>query len=139
MEEADQLSDTVAIMDHGAIRVSGSPADLKASLNGDVLTISVNDGSADLTALLKSIPSVTEVTRSDASYRLKIPRVESALPAIIGSISSRDLQITETSFSKPTLDQVFLEVTGRSMRDAQESNGANGHGDRHPVPRSETA
>ena len=130
LEEADQLSDIVAIMDHGTIRVSGSPSDLKASLRGDVLTLSVNDGCTDLTELLRSIPSVTEVTRTDDSYRLKLPKVESALPAIITSIASRDIQITETSFSKPTLDQVFLEVTGRSMRDALESNG-NGHGDRY--------
>jgi len=128
LEEADQLSDVVAIMDHGTIRVSGSPADLKASLRGDVLTLSVSDGGNDLTQLLMSIPSVTEVTRSDNSYRLKLPKVESALPAIITSIASRDLQITETSFTKPTLDQVFLEVTGRSMRDALESNDHGGNG-----------
>jgi len=122
LEEADQLSDVVAIMDHGAIRVSGSPADLKASLRGDVLTLSVSDGGTDLTQFLMSLPSVTEVTRTDNSYRLKLPKVESALPAIIASVASRDLQITETSFTKPTLDQVFLEVTGRSMRDALEAN-----------------
>jgi ABC-2 type transport system ATP-binding protein len=123
LEEADQLSDIVAIMDHGTIKVSGSPADLKGSLHGDVLTLSVNDGGEDLTRFLKSVPNVTEVTRTKDSYRLKLPKVESALPAIITSIASRNLQITETSFSKPTLDQVFLEVTGRSMRDAQEGNG----------------
>jgi len=129
LEEADQLSDIVAIMDRGTIRVSGSPSELKANLRGDVLTLSVNGG-VDLTELLRSLPNVTEVTRTDGSYRLKLPRVESALPAIITSIASQDLQITETSFSKPTLDQVFLEVTGRSMRDALESN-TNGHGDRY--------
>jgi ABC-2 type transport system ATP-binding protein len=130
LEEADQLSDVVAIMDHGAIRVSGSPADLKASLHGDILTLSVNDGGDDLTDLLMSVPNVTEVTRTDDSYRVKLPKVETALPAIVTSIASRNLQITETSFSKPTLDQVFLEVTGRSMRDAQEANGSS-HGDRY--------
>jgi len=138
LEEADQLSDIVAIMDHGTIKVSGSPADLKGSLHGDVLTLSVNDGGEDLTAFLKSVPNVTEVTRTEDSYRLKLPKVESALPAIITSIASRNLQITETSFSKPTLDQVFLEVTGRSMRDAQEGNG-NGRTDSYAAAhRSET-
>jgi ABC-2 type transport system ATP-binding protein len=123
LEEADQLSDVVSIMDHGTIKVSGSPMDLKESLHGDVLTLAVEDGGGDLTEFLKSVPNVTEVTRTDDSYRLILPKVESALPAIISSIASKDLKITETSFSKPTLDQVFLEVTGRSMRDAQEGNG----------------
>jgi len=123
LEEADQLSDIVSIMDHGTIKVSGSPRDLKESLHGDILTLAVEDGGEDLTEFLRSIPNVTEVTRTDDSYRLKLPRVESALPTIIAGIASKDLKIRETSFSKPTLDQVFLEVTGRSMRDAQEGNG----------------
>jgi len=123
LEEADQLSDIVAIMDHGGIRVSGPPSDLKASLHGDVLTISIDGGGNDLVDFLRSIPNVTEVTRVDHSYRLKLPKVESALPEIITGVASRGLKIIETSFSKPTLDQVFLEVTGRSMRDAEESNG----------------
>lgn len=123
LEEADQLSDTVAIMDHGDIKVSGSPTDLKDSLHGDVLTISVEDGGEDLAGFFGSIPKVTQVTRTDHSYRLKLPRVESALPEIITSATSKGLRIVETSFSKPSLEQVFLEVTGRSMRDAEEGNG----------------
>ena len=123
LEEADQLSDIVAIMDHGDIKVSGTPSDLKDSLHGDVLTISVEGGGDDLVDFLGSIPSVAEVTRTDRSYRLKLPRVESVLPEIITGVSSKGLRITETSFSKPSLDQVFLEVTGRSMRDAEEGNG----------------
>lgn len=123
LEEADKLSDVVAIMDHGIVKVSGSPADLKEGLQGDMLTVAIEDEGEDLTQFLKSVANVTEVTRSDGSYRLKLPRVESALPAIITGIASRNVKITETSFSKPTLDQVFLEVTGRSMRDAQDGNG----------------
>jgi ABC-2 type transport system ATP-binding protein len=140
LEEADKLSDIVAIIDHGIIKVSGSPADLKESLHGDTLTISVEAGGDELTEFLRSVPNVIEVTRTDDLYRLKLPRVESALPAIIAGIASRDLKITETSFSKPTLDQVFLEVTGRSMRDAQESNGhPNGKGSYAAAHRSETS
>jgi len=123
LEEADGLSDVVAIMDRGTIKVEGTPGELKDSLRGDVLTVTVENGGEDLTSFLESIPSVAEVTRTDDSYRLKLPKVESALPQIITSIASRNLKITETSFSKPTLDQVFLEVTGRSMRDAEEGNG----------------
>ena len=93
LEEADQLSDIVAIMDHGSIKVSGSPADLKDGLRGDVLTISVEDGGDDLAGFLRSIPNVTEVTRTDSSYRLKLRMVESALPGIITSVASKGLRI----------------------------------------------
>ena len=138
LEEADQLSDVVAIMDLGTIKISGPPSDLKESLHGDILTLSVEDGGEDLTEFLRSVPNVTEVTRASDAYRLKLPRVESALPAIITSVASRDLKIKETSFSKPTLDQVFLEVTGRSMRDAQEANGHSNGGRYAVAHRSET-
>jgi ABC-2 type transport system ATP-binding protein len=127
LEESDRLSDVVAIMDHGKIKVSGTPRELKESLRGDVLTLTVENGGEDLTRFLSSIPGVLEVTRTQDSYRLKLPRVESALPQIITDVSSRGLKIIETSFSKPTLDQVFLEVTGRSLRDAEEGIG---HADR---------
>jgi len=128
LEEADRLSDVVSIMDRGTIKVEGTPTELKDSLHGDVLTITVADGGDDLTGFLQSIPHVAEVTRTDDSYRLKLPKVESVLPEIITTVASKGLKITETSFSKPTLDQVFLEITGRSMRDAEE---ANNHYDSH--------
>ena len=121
LEEADRLSDVVAIMDHGTIKVAGSPGELKDSLHGDVLTLTIEDGGDDLTGFLRSLPNVTEVSRTDDRYRLKLPRVESALPQIITSVSSKGLKIGGTSFSKPSLDEVFLEVTGRSMRDAEDN------------------
>ena len=123
LEEADRLSDFVAIMDHGKIKVAGTPSELKESLRGDILTLTVEDRDEDLSGLLRSISGVIDVAKEDGSYRIKLPKVEAALPRIITEVASRNLKIVETSFSKPTLDQVFLEVTGRSMRDAEETNG----------------
>ena len=125
LEEADSLSHRVAIMDHGAIKVSGSPAELKESLHGDVLTVEVAAGDCDLSESLRSVEGVREVARQGGEYRMKLPKVETALPAVVAKIAASGLQIRATSFSKPTLDQVFLEVTGRSMRDADETS--NGH------------
>jgi ABC-2 type transport system ATP-binding protein len=124
LEEADYLSGKVAIMDHGIIKISGSPTELKESLHGDILTFEVAEGTSDLTDFLGGLDTVKDVTRSGTGYRLKLPNVETALPEIITGIASKGLKIKATSFSKPTLDQVFLEVTGRSMRDSQEQ-GAN--------------
>ncbi len=54
---------------------------------------------------------------------MKVVKAEAALPTIIASITARGLKIKGISYNKPTLDEVFLEVTGRSMRDADEAGG----------------
>jgi ABC-2 type transport system ATP-binding protein len=118
LEEADSLCDRIAIIDHGVIKVSGSPSELKERLGGDILTIELSGG-PDVTDFLKSLPDVSDVTRTDQVYRVKLPKTEKALPAIVGGITGKGLQIKEISFTKPTLDQVFLEVTGKSMRDEE--------------------
>jgi ABC-2 type transport system ATP-binding protein len=119
LEEADSLCHSVAIIDHGKIRVSGSPGELKQRLGGDVLEIAVNDR-ADLTEFFYSVPGVKDVKKSDHTYRIKLPSTEEALPTIFEGISKKGLKITKVSFDKPSLDQVFLEVTGRSLRDQEQ-------------------
>ncbi len=116
LEEADGLCNRIAIIDHGVIKVSDSPARLKEKFGGDVLTISVSEAS-DLTDFLKTVPDVSDVTREGQVYKMKLPRTERALPIILDGITRRGLQITEISFTRPKLDDVFLEVTGRSMRE----------------------
>ncbi len=121
LEEADSLCHNVAIIDHGKIKVSGPPGELKQRLGGDVLEIVVNDG-VDLSEFFYSVPGVKDVKKTDLAYRIKVPSAEEALPSIFEGISKKGLKITKISFDKPSLDQVFLEVTGRSLRD--EESGA---------------
>jgi ABC-2 type transport system ATP-binding protein len=116
LEEADGLCNRIAIIDHGVIKVSDSPSVLKGKYGGDVLTISV-DGAIDLVDFLKTVPDVSDVSREGQVYKMKLPRTEQALPVIIEGITKRGLKITEISFTRPKLDDVFLEVTGRSMRE----------------------
>jgi ABC-2 type transport system ATP-binding protein len=123
LEEADSLCSRIAIIDKGTIRVSGSPAELKETLGGDIVTLTLSDGTEDLTGFFRGIEGVKEVTRSGEVYRIKLPKTEKALPAIVAGVVGKDLQIKDISFSKPTLDQVFLEVAGKSMRD-EEAGGS---------------
>jgi ABC-2 type transport system ATP-binding protein len=116
LEEADSLCKRIAIIDHGTIKVSGSPSELKERLGGDILTIELSEG-PDITDFLKGIPDVSDVSHKDQVYRIKLPKTEKALPAIVDGVTRKGLQIKEISFTKPTLDQVFLEITGKSMRD----------------------
>ncbi len=118
LEEADSLCKRIAIIDHGTIKLSGSPSALKERLGGDILTIELSEG-PDITDFLKAIPDVSDVSRKDQAYRIKLPKTERALPAIVDGVTRKGLQIKEISFTKPTLDQVFLEITGKSMRDKE--------------------
>jgi ABC-2 type transport system ATP-binding protein len=117
LEEADELCDRVAIVDNGTIRVSGSPSELKMNLGGDLLTLQVTDGQ-DLTRFFEDIPEVKEITKLDhATYNLKVPRIEKVLPQIVDCITQRGLKLSDISFTRPTLDQVFLQVTGKQIRE----------------------
>lgn len=118
LEEADSLCDRIAIIDEGVIKVSGPPGELKEKLGGDLLTIEVTD-SPDLTSFFKGIQDVSGVSKSDSTYRITLPKTEKALPAIVEGLTQKGVKISTISFTKPTLDQVFLDVTGRSMRDEE--------------------
>ncbi len=126
LDEADSLCDRIAIVDHGAIRVSGSPSELKEAHGGDIVTLTLSNETADLTPFFSGIEGVQGVTREGNTYRIKLPKTERALPAIVAGVVQKGVGISEISFSKPTLDQVFLDVVGRSMRDeeAPESDSA---------------
>ena len=119
LEEADSLCDRIAIIDRGSIKVSGTPTSLKETLGGDIVTLELSDSADDLTGFFKNIEGVKEVTRTGGVFRIKLPKAEKALPLIVQELLGKQLQIKEISFSKPTLDQVFLEVTGKSMRDEE--------------------
>jgi len=122
LEEADALCDRVAIVDGGVIKVSGPPDELKAKLGGDILSIHVTDG-ADLTNFLEGVQDVKEVMKLGlSSYVIKVPRVEKALPEIVDGVVERGLKISDISFTRPTLDQVFLQVTGRKVRNAEDES-----------------
>ncbi len=126
LEEADSLCDRIAIIDHGTIKVSGPPTQLKETLGGDIVTLQVSDTQEDLTSYFQQLEGVKEATRTGNTYRIKLPHAEKALPSIVQGVLNKNLSIKEISFSKPTLDQVFLEVAGKSMRDEEAQSSDSG-------------
>ncbi|MFQ5712109.1 MAG: ATP-binding cassette domain-containing protein [Candidatus Geothermarchaeales archaeon] len=118
LEEADILCDRLAIIDRGKIVAMGKPSELKDQIGGDIIQISIAEDSLNLEDLLTSLPYVKEVRRVDDLYRLKVSRGEEVLPKVLMEILERKIDIKTVSLIKPTLDQVFLEYTGRSLRDA---------------------
>ena len=126
LDEADSLCDRIAIVDHGTIKISGTPTELKVAHGGDVITLVLSDGAEDLTAFLSGIEGVSQVTKEGGEYRIKLPSSEKAIPTIVAGVLQRGVTIENISFSKPSLDQVFLDVVGRSMRDEEASGGDSG-------------
>ena len=120
LEEADALCDRVAIIDHGKILVVGSPEELKSSLGGDIITLSVNENK-NISGLIEKIENVREVKHVKNGYRIKVKDGELTAPLIIEALRSEGIKVTRLSLSKPSLNEVYLEYTGKSMRDQEET------------------
>jgi ABC-2 type transport system ATP-binding protein len=120
LEEADSLCDRVAIIDHGKIIVVGSPEDLKHGLGGDIISISIKED-ADVSEIISKIEHVKDVKKEDGSYRIKAEIGEVTAPFIIEALRKKGYTVTKLSLTEPTLNEVYLEYTGKSMRDAEES------------------
>lgn len=121
LEEADILCDRIAIIDHGKIVATGSPEKLKEALGGDIMTVSIKDGNADISSVIQKLPNVKEVKKQDSTYRIKVVDGEETAPAILDAIRAAGHSVTRLSLTKPTLDEVYLEYTGRTLREEEGS------------------
>jgi ABC-2 type transport system ATP-binding protein len=124
LEEADLLCDRVAIIDHGKIVTIGTPEALKEGLGGDIMTLDIKENNKDISEIIKKVPRVKEVKKQDSTYRVKVEDGEETAPTIIDAIRAEGYKVTRLSLTKPTLDEVYLEYTGRSMREEEESRDA---------------
>ncbi|MCQ5341003.1 MAG: ATP-binding cassette domain-containing protein [Candidatus Methanomethylicia archaeon] len=120
LEEADALCNRIAIIDHGKIIANGSPNELKDSLGGDIITITIKEN-VDVTDIISSIEKVKEVKKENNTYRIKAESGEVTAPIIIEALRQKGYTILRLSVSEPTLNEVYLEYTGRAIRDTEES------------------
>jgi len=123
LEEADALCDRVAIIDHGKIVVIGAPQELKHSLGGDVITLGIREDD-DVSELIRKVEHVKDAKRENGSYRIKAEYGEITAPFIIEALRKKGYTVTKLSLTEPTLNEVYLEYTGKSLRDAEESREA---------------
>lgn len=124
LEEADNLCDRVAIIDHGKIVAVDTPDALKESLGGDIITLTTERNDTNATSLIESAPEVKEVKKQNNTYRIKVGNGEDTAPRILSQLIEEGYTITKLSLTKPTLDEVYLEYTGKSMREEEESAGS---------------
>jgi ABC-2 type transport system ATP-binding protein len=132
LEEADALCDRLVIMDHGEVVAEGTPRDLKRDVSGDsvVLDLHADDGTlARARDVVAAEPYVRELSLDGTQLRCYVEDGGTALPSLLRLLDREQIGLRSMQLSEPTLDDVFLRHTGRSLRDAGTSAGARGsHG-----------
>jgi ABC-2 type transport system ATP-binding protein len=117
LDEADALCDRVAIIDHGKIVAAGTPEELKRAVAGDVVTFSIAGDQQRAFDVVKDQPFVREAKLENGFVLLYVDRGEVAMPDILRLLEGANLQLITVELHRPSLDDVFLRQTGRSLRE----------------------
>jgi ABC-2 type transport system ATP-binding protein len=117
LEEADALADRLAIIDQGRIVAEGTADELKRQVAGDVVTLGVDGAIEHVLETVRRQPFVREATREDGVVRLYVDRGETAVPQLLRLLDGAGLSAESIALHRPSLDDVFLRQTGRSLRD----------------------
>jgi ABC-2 type transport system ATP-binding protein len=117
LDEADALCDRVAIMDHGEIVTEGTPDALKREVAGDVVTVGVNGAAPQAARLLDGQPYVRQLETTDEGLRLYVDTGATAIPQILRTLDGAGVGLGSIELHRPSLDDVFLTKTGRSLRE----------------------
>jgi len=119
MDEAERLCDRVGIMDHGKIIALGTPAELIASVGGEhVVEFALSEGpNLDLAALL-AIPGIQSHRVDAGLHQLAVSELHTAVPLIFTKLAENGWHLSEFRTHSATLEDVFVSLTGRNLRDA---------------------
>jgi ABC-2 type transport system ATP-binding protein len=119
MDEAEILCDRVAIVDHGKVIALGTPQELIGSLGAEhVVEFAVaGDGSSLDEATLRAIEGVKAVRHAGVGYELQVGELHRTLPALLALLAQRRLELSQLTTHSATLEDVFVSLTGRQLRD----------------------
>jgi ABC-2 type transport system ATP-binding protein len=117
LDEADALCDRILIIDHGKIVATGTPAELKRRISGDLVTFEVDDV-ARATDVLRTHAEARDLTAVERGLRVTVDRGESQALPLMRALDEAGVKVGSLQIAHPSLDDVFLTLTGRSLRDA---------------------
>jgi ABC-2 type transport system ATP-binding protein len=115
LDEADALCDRISIMDHGQIVASGTPFTLKREISGDVVRVGLP---VDAVAAAVAALSAYKTETYDDGVRLYVDDGATAIPQILRALDAADVPLASIELHRPSLDDVFLTKTGRSLRES---------------------
>ena len=120
MEEADQLCDRLAIIDHGKLLALGTPEELKATTGADTVVTVVTQGD-DLDRLCRvleaEVPGIQQAARVDHSVVASVRGAARIVPQVFAAAERHDIDITDVSVAEPSLETVFINLTGKDLRE----------------------
>jgi len=118
MEEADRLCDRVAIMDHGRILALDTPSGLKASIDAETVVRVVTDGDpAALAARLGEMDGAARAAVVEGAVNLYLKGVTGVIPKVVDAAEAAGYRVTDLSSTEPTLETVFITLTGKDLRE----------------------
>jgi ABC-2 type transport system ATP-binding protein len=119
MEEADELCNRLAIIDRGHLLALGSPAELKRSTGADtVVTVSATGDLDRLAKVLETdVPGAQQATRVDSTVLVEVRDQQGVLPVVFSVAEHNGFEVTDLSVTEPTLETVFINLTGKDLRE----------------------
>jgi ABC-2 type transport system ATP-binding protein len=130
LEEADRLSDHVAIIDKGKIMVTGTPEELKSAIEGDSVSLRMPSASAEerkatfqkTEKTLSGQPFVKKIMATHDGVNVYVDRADEAMPKILRLLEKEGVETASTTVSRPSLDDVFIRYTGRTITEEVAGN-----------------
>src|SRR5262245_49654807 len=121
LEEADELCERLAIIDHGELVAQGTPEKLKAEIGNDVVNVELHGADAERTQqVIGELPGLDRVIADQDALALFVEDGASSIAEIVRRLDAGDVEVGAISVSRPSLDDVFLEATGRRLEGAQQ-------------------
>ncbi|GAA3576870.1 ATP-binding cassette domain-containing protein [Amycolatopsis ultiminotia] len=121
LDEADALADRLIVIDDGRIVAEGTPDSLKSRVSGDGVVIGVApQSSAAAAELARRLDGAHDFETTGGEVRFRVPRGDTAMPELLRALDANGIEMTSMQVTRPTLDDVFLTLTGRSLRDAEQ-------------------
>jgi ABC-2 type transport system ATP-binding protein len=120
MEEAEELSDRVGIIDHGKLIAVGNQKELTQMVGQNEslrLHFSEGDEVDSLVEALSTLPETIKISTTDHEILVMVPDAEEALPAVISKANENGVRVRSIDIEEPNLEAVFLHLTGRALRD----------------------